>query len=202
MQDQRPDSSRDGGRKGEILHAAMEVFAEKGYDGGSMREIASRVGVTEPALYRHFTGKEALFIALMHLAAGHIRDETLALVGSIRPETMRQQMLGALRDRRRAIRTFAPLLRVVLPTAARNERFLEEYRVLIVRPAIAAITAKAAEVDEALEVPDAETTRPARVRALMSLIVGYMVSSFVLGDEPDEAIVDAALRVMRWEQRG
>jgi len=190
------------GRKGEILDAALEVFAEKGYDGGSMREIASKVGVSEPALYRHFSGKEAIFLALMRLGASRIRNETLALVGEIRPESLREQLIAILRDRRRAIRFYGPLLRTILPAAARNERFLEEYRSVIVRPAFEAITRKAAELDEALGVPEAAATRPARVRALMSLMVGYLVSSFVLGDDPDEAIVDAALRVMGWDRSG
>jgi len=188
------------GRKGEILDAALGVFAEKGYDAGSMREIASKVGVSEPALYRHFSGKEALFLALMRVGAGRLRNETLALVREIRPDGLREQLVTILRDRRRAIRFYGPLLRTILPAAARNERFLEEYRSVIVRPAFEAITEKAAELDDALGVPDAAASRPERVRALMSLIVGYMVSSFVLGDDPDEAIVDAALRVMGWDR--
>ena len=38
------------GRRGEILDAALAVFGEKGYEAGTMREIARRVGVTEPAI--------------------------------------------------------------------------------------------------------------------------------------------------------
>jgi AcrR family transcriptional regulator len=37
-------------RKGQILDAALDEFADRGYAGGSMRRIAERVGVTEPAL--------------------------------------------------------------------------------------------------------------------------------------------------------
>ena len=78
------------GRKGEILGAAAGVFAERGYDGGSMRDIAVRVGVTEPALYRHFPGKEALFLALMRAGgAGACATRPSALVDGVRPETMR-----------------------------------------------------------------------------------------------------------------
>ncbi len=190
------------GRKGEILDAAFSVFAEQGYDAGSMRDIASQVGVSEPALYRHFPSKEALFLALMRVGAGRMRNETLALVDSIRAETLREQLLGVLTDRRRAMRFYGPLLRAILPAAAKNERFLQEYRAVVIEPAFAALTEKATEIDEALGVPDAALTRPARVRALMALMVGYMMSSFVLGDDPDEAIVDAAIRVMNWEPPG
>ena len=60
------------GRRGEVLDAALCVFAEKGYNGGTMRAIASRLGVTEPALYRHYAGKEALFADLVALAGDHV----------------------------------------------------------------------------------------------------------------------------------
>ena len=195
-----PSADIETGRKAEIIDAAAEVFGEQGYDGGSMREIASRVGVTEPALYRHFSGKEALFLALIRVGAGRIRNETLALVAQVRAETLRPQLIALLKNRRQAVRFYGPMLRTILPAAAKNERFLEEYRTVMIRPALAAITEKATEIDAALGVADADATRAGRVRALMSLIAGYFMSSFVLGDDPDEAIVDAAIRVMGWEQ--
>jgi len=194
MSDAVPD------RKTTIVYAATEVFAEKGYDAGSMREIAARVGVSEPALYRHFSGKEELFLAIMRGAGGLVRDETLALVGTIEAEGLRDQMIEVLRNRRRAVQHFGPLLRMILPAVARNPRFLEEWRTLIVFPVRAGLTEKAAELDDALDVPNADATRDGRVRSLMSLMIGYMMSSFVIGDDPDDVVVDAALRVMGWER--
>ncbi|KAA9107701.1 TetR/AcrR family transcriptional regulator [Microbacterium rhizomatis] len=43
-----------------ILDAALEVFAEAGYRGGSLRHIAERVGMSEPALMHHFHSKAGL----------------------------------------------------------------------------------------------------------------------------------------------
>jgi AcrR family transcriptional regulator len=51
---------QDDGTPARIAAAAIEVFAEKGYDGASVRDIARRAGLTEGAMYRHFDGKEAL----------------------------------------------------------------------------------------------------------------------------------------------
>ena len=48
-----------------ILDAALALFAEKGYFGTSLRDVASAVGVRESALYNYFLGKEALFEALL-----------------------------------------------------------------------------------------------------------------------------------------
>lgn len=46
------------GKKGDILKASVELFAARGYDAVSVRDIAKAAGVTEAALYKHFKGKE------------------------------------------------------------------------------------------------------------------------------------------------
>lgn len=48
-----------------ILDAALTLFAEKGFDGVGVDEIAEAVGMKGPALYHYFKGKEALLDALL-----------------------------------------------------------------------------------------------------------------------------------------
>jgi AcrR family transcriptional regulator len=48
-----------------ILEAALDLFAEKGYFGTSLRDISKTVGVRGSALYNYFSSKEALFEALL-----------------------------------------------------------------------------------------------------------------------------------------
>lgn len=48
-----------------LLVAAAELFAERGYSGVSLEEIGGAVGVSGPAVYRHFAGKQALLGALL-----------------------------------------------------------------------------------------------------------------------------------------
>lgn len=187
------------GRRGEILDAAMGVFSERGYEGGSMRQIAERVGVSEPALYRHFPGKEALFLTLMRATVGRLRGDAFALVGAMRPETFRAQLLAAFADRRRAIRLYGPVLRTVLTALAHNPTFLEEYRAELIRPMQRMLTEKVAELDTAYGIEADEADRAARVRTLMALFVGYLVTSIMLQDEPDAVIAAAVVRVMGWE---
>ena len=45
-----------------ILHIAEEVFSEKGYKDASMREIASRTGITVSNIYHYFKSKDELVI--------------------------------------------------------------------------------------------------------------------------------------------
>jgi TetR/AcrR family transcriptional regulator len=52
------DSTRE-----RILNAALDVFAERSFDGASTREIASRSGVTQPLLHYHFSSKVELWRA-------------------------------------------------------------------------------------------------------------------------------------------
>jgi len=52
-------------RRGQILRAAMDCFAARGFRGTTTRDIAARVGLTEAALYRHFPSKEALYAAIV-----------------------------------------------------------------------------------------------------------------------------------------
>ena len=196
-------SEEEPGRKGEILDAAATIFAESGYTGGSMREIAKRVGVSEPALYRHFPSKEAIFLTMVRLGAGRLRGEAMELIRGLGPRDLRTQLIALFVDRRQAIRRYSVLPRAVMPAVARNPAFLGEVRASLVEPVRAALTEKVAELDDALGLPaDAGTTRDARVRALIALFVGSFVSSTVLGDEPDEAVADAALRIMGWSEPG
>jgi AcrR family transcriptional regulator len=50
--------------KRQILRAAMKLFSERGLDGTSIRDIARESGFTNPALYKHFGGKEELALHL------------------------------------------------------------------------------------------------------------------------------------------
>jgi len=52
-------------RRRQILSAALSCFAERGFSGTTTRELASRVGITEAALYRYFPSKESLYAAMI-----------------------------------------------------------------------------------------------------------------------------------------
>jgi AcrR family transcriptional regulator len=62
-------------RREVIELAAMDVFAERGYHGAAMDEIARRSGVTPPVVYDHFESKPALHRRLLM----RTRDDLLAM---------------------------------------------------------------------------------------------------------------------------
>jgi AcrR family transcriptional regulator len=68
-------------RRRTILATALEVFAESGFRGASIREIAARVGMTDTGVLHHFGGKSKLLLEVVKQKededAGTIRDPYL-----------------------------------------------------------------------------------------------------------------------------
>lgn len=52
-------------RREEMLHAAAALFAERGFHGVSVGDIGRACGVSGPALYRHFAGKDAILAEML-----------------------------------------------------------------------------------------------------------------------------------------
>jgi AcrR family transcriptional regulator len=54
-----------------VLHVAVEVFNERGYDDATMEELSRRLGIAKSAIYHHVSGKEELLrLALDHALEG------------------------------------------------------------------------------------------------------------------------------------
>jgi AcrR family transcriptional regulator len=58
-------ATRSEDRRAEIIQAALEVIAERGYRGASLSAVAERVGLTQQGLLHYFPAKEALLIAVL-----------------------------------------------------------------------------------------------------------------------------------------
>lgn len=102
---------RKRARPAEILDAALKVFAEKGYVGARMEDIAAQAGVTKGTIYLYFENKEAVFKTLVRESIGATLSDVTANVRDYK---------GSAKDLLRfALTTMAHLLtssdRVVLP---------------------------------------------------------------------------------------
>jgi AcrR family transcriptional regulator len=102
---------RKRARPAEILDAALKVFAEKGFTGARMEDIAARAGVTKGTIYLYFENKEAVFKTLVRESIGATLSEVTANV---------RDYQGSAKDLLRfALTAMAHLLtssdRVVLP---------------------------------------------------------------------------------------
>src|SRR6516165_8828215 len=91
-------------RRHQLIDIARSLFAERGYEGASIEEIAQRANVSKPVVYEHFGGKEGLYAVVVDremsallnrvtsaLTAGHARQlveqAALALLTYIEDET-------------------------------------------------------------------------------------------------------------------
>jgi AcrR family transcriptional regulator len=89
----RPRIRRVGNETAEaILDAAEALFAERGYEGASVRDVADKVGVRAPSLYNHFEGKEALYTAVLERGVGPVL-ELLAQVAARPDEVDRRRIV-------------------------------------------------------------------------------------------------------------
>jgi AcrR family transcriptional regulator len=61
-------------RRASIEDAATALFAERGYEGGAIDEIARRSGVTPPVLYDHFASKQDLYRRLLERHFAELRQ--------------------------------------------------------------------------------------------------------------------------------
>lgn len=52
-------------RRAALLAAAARMFAERGFNGASIEELGAAAGVSGPAVYRHFSGKQAMLAAIL-----------------------------------------------------------------------------------------------------------------------------------------
>ena len=74
-------------RKGErtaerILDAAEAVFAERGYAGATLRDVAAQVGLRTPSLYNHFPNKESLYAAVLERGISPVLDALTEVVAA------------------------------------------------------------------------------------------------------------------------
>lgn len=75
-----PNSTRE-----RLLHAAEQLFAERGFYGTSIRDVAQAVGISKPSLIHHFPSKENLYSqVLKRIAAGLVErlEEALQAEGN------------------------------------------------------------------------------------------------------------------------
>src|SRR4029078_10232050 len=57
-------------RRTQLLEIALNLFAKKGFNGTTTKEIAAATGVTEAVIFRHFPHKQALYQAVLDSQIG------------------------------------------------------------------------------------------------------------------------------------
>jgi len=61
-------------RREQLLVISRELFAERGFEGASVEEIAARAGVSKPVVYEHFGGKEGAYAVVVDREVRMLHD--------------------------------------------------------------------------------------------------------------------------------
>lgn len=175
------------GTRAAVLAAARELFAEHGYDGATIRAIATRAGV-DPALVHHFFGaKERVFVAAMELPFDPV-DELPNILAGPRAglgERLTRFFLAVWRDPDRRA-PFVALMR----SAMTNEQAAQMFRQFVSRALLSRVA-------DALDLPRLP------LEVAMAQLIGIVMLRHVLRLEPmasateDELVALAAPTVQR-----
>jgi AcrR family transcriptional regulator len=76
-----------------ILETALDLFATRGYEGTSVREICEAACITKPTLYYFYGSKEGVFRALVHGALEEVRQDLAAALNRPEPLIERLRMM-------------------------------------------------------------------------------------------------------------
>lgn len=120
-----------GETKERILETALELFAQRGYLGTSMSDIAARLGITKAALYKHYAGKQEILDRIVQRMNGLDAARAAAYeIPGAAPEGFAQAYLNTPLDRIRAYSTaqFDHWTREPFSANFRKMLTLEQYR--------------------------------------------------------------------------
>ena len=85
-------------RREQLLDIGRTLFADKGFDGTSVEEIADKANVSKPVVYEHFGGKEGLYAVVVDREVRRLLDRITASLQGNHPRELLEQAAGALLD--------------------------------------------------------------------------------------------------------
>ncbi|MFI5690751.1 TetR family transcriptional regulator [Kribbella sp. NPDC051586] len=172
----RTPGRRPGGpdTRGEILQAARESFADKGFAATSLRAVARQAGVDAALVHHYFDSKEELFIETMAIPVDP-RQIAATIIGGPRAEIGRRiatAFLGVWESPEGQQRMKA-LFRSVVSSDEVARMMREGISQMIIQP-----------VSQMLDVPDAQL----RVGMVATQLVGVAIVRYLVGLEPVASI--------------
>jgi AcrR family transcriptional regulator len=78
-------------RREQLLDVGRTLFAERGYDGTAVEEIAARAGVSKPVVYEHFGGKEGLYAVVVDREVQRLMDSFTGALSGDNPRQLLEQ---------------------------------------------------------------------------------------------------------------
>ncbi len=184
-------------RRAQILDAAAEVFAEKGFARATTKEIAGKAGVSEGTIYNYFGSKEDLLIELMN-RLGDIQLRRMHFSSDQLDQALKQDAHDFLRGVFRARHSFVAhsktMLRALIAEMLINREFAERYYEQTLLPYSESLAQHLQARVERGEIRPVDV--PLLLRFLSAMNAGLLVG-LLIGDDllqtrwQDEAFIEA-----------
>jgi AcrR family transcriptional regulator len=111
-------------RRRQLLDVALGQFADRGFSGVSMDQVAEAAGVTKPVLYQHFASKRALYLELVADVADRLEDEVVKATADA--ASPRQQVEAGFRAYFRFVTEHRDAFRLLFTADSRRDLDLTE----------------------------------------------------------------------------
>lgn len=165
-------------RRKQILDAATQVFAEKGFHRATIKDIARVAGIADGTIYTYFASKTEVLLGILHrLNESTEREQQLILESE---QDLRSFFTSYLRQRMALLWPNAEVFQAVLPEMLANAELREMYYQQVLVPTFTvaehafqaqSATGQVRSIDVAL-----------RVRAIAGMLLGLLTFQ-LLGDE-------------------
>ena len=174
-----------------LIIAALKLFASKGYEATTTREIAASAGCAEGLIHRYFSGKAGLLPALLEY---RISKEVAELAQHIRPahslEDECLQLVNWAVEHMWADREF---LRVAIPRALLDPSFGQVLRRVGPLQMARALAARLRKFRECRALPDADLDALAQFVTVMGFMFGFMRPAVLRQDRKTAANIAATI---------
>jgi len=176
-------------RREQILDVALPVFANSGFHGASMNDIAEAVGVTKPVLYQHFDSKRDLYQALIDEVGARLLGN-IAKAAAEATDGKSQTELGFQAYFRWVAEDHDSFRFLFGSGSRRDEEFNDAVRKITAEAATAVAPLIAVDIDE--------QHRKTLAHALVGLAEGASRRLVELGDEFDPDEIAREVSALAW----
>jgi AcrR family transcriptional regulator len=162
-------------RRKQILDAATQVFAEKGFHRATVKEIARVAGIADGTIYTYFASKDEVLLAVLDRLNETTERKQQFVLGD--EQDLKAFFRAYLRQRMALLWPNAEVFRAVLPELLVNGELRKRYYEQVLAPTIAVGEQFSQGQSEQLQV-----TIPLTVRAIAGTLLGLLLLQ-LLGDE-------------------
>ena len=112
--------------RGKIFRIAAQLFAEKGYNGVSMREISERTWLSKPTIYYYFGNKEGIYTSLVETSLNYNLEKFLEI--QQKDVTIKQKIIDLVKLRFHQVLEYPDLAKFFVSLFSGTEKlpFLED----------------------------------------------------------------------------